>query len=141
MKIAENFNKKRIAVVAHDHNRIELIDWAYGNKQVLIHHEVIASETIGSLLEGVLNIPVSKLLVARLRSHQQLTTMLTEARLDIIVFLSNPLEPGVFANDDKALLDLALASKIIIAVNRPTADFILGSLLIEKTELDLVPAR
>src|SRR6266480_2372903 len=83
----KNKNKKRIAVVTHDQNRIDLIDWAYHHKQVLSQHEVVATVTTGNILEGVLNTPVYKLLSGPLGGHQQLAAMLAEGRLDIIIFL------------------------------------------------------
>ena len=129
MTSIENKIRKRIGVVAHDDNRIELIGWAYHHKHALMHHEVVATEKVANILEGVLNVPVSKLLSSPLRSHQHLAVMLAEAKLDIIIFLSDPLEPGVFQKDDKALLELALSSNIIIAANRRTADFVLNSML------------
>lgn len=135
MTSLKNINKKRIGIVTHDDNRIELIDWAYHHKQVLMQHEVVATETISNILEGVLNTPVSKLLSAPLRSHQQLAAMLAEAKLDIIIFLSDPLVPGVFQKDNKDLLELAVSSDIIIAANRRTADFVLDSMLIDSDNL------
>lgn len=134
-----NNNKKRIGVVAHDDNRIELIDWAYHHKHVLMQHQVVATETVGNILEGVLNTPVSKLLSTPLRSHQQLAAMLAEAKLDIIIFLSDPLVPGVFQKDNKDLLELAVSSNIIIAANRRTADFVLNSMLMDSNNVEDAP--
>lgn len=124
-------SKKRIGVIAHEDNRIELIDWAYHHKRVLMQHDLVATETISNILEGVINAPVSKLLSTPLTSHQQLALMLAEAKLDIIIFLSDPLVPGVFQKDNKDLLELAVSSNIIIAANRRTADFILNSVLLD----------
>ncbi|WP_315819159.1 hypothetical protein [Paraflavitalea speifideaquila] len=54
--------RKRIALVAHDNKKKDLIDWAEFNKVVLAKHELIATGTTGKLLEEKLDRPVKKLL-------------------------------------------------------------------------------
>lgn len=120
---------KRIALVAHDNKKADLIDWATYNREVLTQHELIATGTTGRLLEEALETPVSKLLSGPLGGDQQLGAMIAEGKLDMIIFFWDPMEAQPHDSDVKALLRLAVAWNIIIACNRTTADFVLTSIL------------
>ncbi|HSU51744.1 MAG TPA: methylglyoxal synthase [Segetibacter sp.] len=133
MKTIRNMNiVKRIALVAHDNKKADLIDWAKYNKGVLTHHHLVATGTTGRLLEEVLDTPVFKLLSGPLGGDQQLGAMIAEGKLDMIIFFWDPMEAQPHDSDVKALLRVAVAYNIIIACNRTTADFVLTSVLINK---------
>ena len=123
---------KRIALVAHDNKKADLIDWAKYNKGVLTHHHLVATGTTGRLLEEVLDTPVFKLLSGPLGGDQQLGAMIAEGKLDMIIFFWDPMEAQPHDSDVKALLRVAVAYNIIISCNRTTADFVLTSVLINK---------
>lgn len=120
---------KNIALVAHDHKKVELIDWAIYNKQLLIQHNLFATGTTGTLLEEALQISVRKVLSGPLGGDQQLGAMIAEGKLDLIIFFWDPLEAQAHDSDVKALLRVATAWNILIACDRSTADFILTSSL------------
>jgi methylglyoxal synthase len=46
---------KRIALVAHDNRKKDLIEWAEWNYEILIHHQLISTGTTGRLLEKSVN--------------------------------------------------------------------------------------
>ncbi|MFL5786552.1 MAG: methylglyoxal synthase [Flavisolibacter sp.] len=119
--------RKRIALVAHDNKKADLIDWAYYNKNVLSQFELIATGTTGKLLEEKLDMPVQKVFSGPLGGDQQIGALIAEGKIDMIVFFWDPMEAQPHDNDVKALLRLAVAWNIIIACNRTTADFILTS--------------
>ena len=123
---------KRIALVAHDHKKKDLIDWAEYNRKVLSLHELVATGTTGTLLEQALNLPVKKFYSGPLGGDQQIGAMIAEEKLDFIVFFWDPMEAQPHDSDVKALLRLAVAWNILIACNRTTADFILTSLLMQE---------
>ncbi len=123
---------KRIALVAHDNKKADLMDWAKYNKEVLCEHVLVATGTTGRLLEEALETPVSKLLSAPLGGDQQLGAMIAEGKLDMIIFFWDPMEAQPHDSDVKALLRVAVAWNIIIACNRTTADFVLTSVLMNK---------
>jgi methylglyoxal synthase len=122
---------KRIALVAHDKKKADLIDWAYYNRSVLSQHELIATGTTGKLLEDKLGIPVKKLFSGPLGGDQQLGALIAEGKLDGIIFFWDPLETQAHDSDVKALIRVAVTWNIIIACNRTTADFILTSALMK----------
>jgi methylglyoxal synthase len=122
-------NTKRIALVAHDNKKKELIEWAFYNRTLLSQHELIATGTTGKLLEEQLKQPVKKLFSGPLGGDQQMGAMIAEEKLDLLVFFWDPMEAQPHDSDVKALLRVAVAWNILIACNRTTADFILTSVL------------
>lgn len=123
---------KRVALVAHDNKKLDLIEWAVYNKTVLSNHHLIATGTTGRLLEEALNRPVEKLFSGPLGGDQQIGAMIAEEKLDLLVFFWDPMEAQPHDSDVKALLRLAVAWNILIACNRTTADFILTSVLMNE---------
>jgi len=121
--------KKRIALVAHDHKKADLIEWAVYNKKVLIQHDLVATGTTGRLLQEELGYPVKRFLSGPLGGDQQVGALIAEGNLDIIIFFWDPMEQQPHDSDVKALLRLAVTWNIIIACNRTTADFVLTSFL------------
>jgi methylglyoxal synthase len=123
---------KRVALVAHDHKKKDLIEWAEYNRKVLSLHELVATGTTGTLLEEKLNLPVRKFYSGPLGGDQQIGAMIAEEKIDFIVFFWDPMEAQPHDSDVKALLRLAVAWNILIACNRTTADFILTSVLMQE---------
>jgi len=121
--------KKRIALVAHDHKKADLIEWAVYNQKVLTQHELVATGTTGKLLQDELGFPVKRFLSGPLGGDQQVGALIAEGNLDIIIFFWDPMEQQPHDSDVKALLRLAVTWNIIIACNRTTADFVLTSFL------------
>lgn len=130
---------KRIALVAHDNKKKELIEWAEANRDVLVQHELIATGTTGRLLEETLKVPVKKVYSGPLGGDQQVGAMIAEGQLDFIVFFWDPMQAQPHDSDVKALLRLAVAWNILMACNRTTADFILKSDLMKDTYQVVVP--
>lgn len=123
------YSRKKIALVAHDNKKTDLLDWAEYNKQVLIQHELIATGTTGTILEERLDTTVKKLFSGPLGGDQQIGALIAEEKVDFLVFFWDPMEALPHDSDVRALLRLAVAWNILIACNRTTADFILTSVL------------
>lgn len=119
--------KKRVALIAHDKQKNNLVDWALNKKELLAKHELFATGTTGTLLEEKLGLPVHKLFSGPLGGDQQMGAMIAEGKLDLVVFFWDAMEAQPHDSDVKALLRIAVAWNILIACNRSTADFVLTS--------------
>ena len=125
-------SRKRIALVAHDNKKSELIDWAVFNKTTLAKHRLFATGTTGVMLENALDQSITKLLSGPLGGDQQIGAMIAENKLDILIFFWDPMEAQPHDPDIKALLRVAVTWNLLIACDRATADFILTSPLMQQ---------
>ena len=130
---------KRIALVAHDNKKRDLLEWAKFNRDLLAHHQIYATGTTGKILEKELNIKVIKLKSGPLGGDQQIGAKIVENKIDFLIFFWDPLEPQPHDPDVKALLRMAVVWNIPIANNRASADFMISSPLMDNPYERLVP--
>ncbi|MBI5408731.1 MAG: methylglyoxal synthase [Nitrospirae bacterium] len=130
---------KNIALVAHDNRKKDLMEWVEWNYTSLIEHKLICTGTTGVMVEQTLkkklvnekyDIHITKLKSGPLGGDQQLGAMIAEGKVDVIIFLWDPMEPQPHDVDVKALLRIAVLYNIPTACNRATADFLVSSSLI-----------
>ena len=119
--------RKRIALIAHDNRKADLLDWARFNQGTLAEHELFATGTTGGLLAQELDLRVARFRSGPLGGDQQVGAAIAEGRIDCVIFFWDPLEPHPHDVDVKALLRIAVVYNIPIACNRATADFVLSS--------------
>jgi methylglyoxal synthase len=131
--------RKRIALVAHDGQKQNLLEWAKYNRGTLAAHEIWATGTTGTMMETALDFPVHKLLSGPLGGDQQIGAMIVEGKIDFLIFFWDPLEPQPHDPDVKALLRMAVVWNIPTACDRATADFVISSPLLDTAYERRVP--
>jgi methylglyoxal synthase len=133
---------KNIAMIAHDHRKQDLIEWVEWNWKILQHHNLVCTGTTGRMVEEALRQNMrsgsaKKLKITRLQSgplggDQQMGALIAEGKIDIIIFLWDPMSAQPHDVDVKALLRIAVLYNIPTACNRSTADFMISSDLFGK---------
>jgi len=130
---------KKIALVAHDNKKRDLLEWAKFNRDLLAHHVVYATGTTGQVLERQLGLEIRRLQSGPLGGDQQIGAKIAENEIDFLIFFWDPLEPVPHDPDVKALLRMAVVWNIPIACNRASADFMISSPLMDGEYDRLVP--
>jgi len=134
---------KRIALVAHDHLKQDMAEWAEFNADTIAKHHLTCTGTTGKIVEQALKRGLAAqglsypLYVHRLNSgplggDQQLGALIVEGKVDMMFFFWDPMQPQPHDVDVKALLRLAVLYNIPTASNRSTADFLISSPLFEQ---------
>ena len=119
--------QKRIALIAHDGKKTELIHWCEQNKEELQKHFLCGTGTTARLITELTGLPVKAYNSGPLGGDQQIGAKIVEGDIDFVVFFSDPLEAQPHDPDVKALLRIAQVYDIPIANNKATADFMITS--------------
>jgi methylglyoxal synthase len=138
-KAIDSGPRKRIALVAHDNKKQDLLEWAKFNRDLLVKHDLYATGTTGALVEETLDTTVVKLQSGPLGGDQQIGAKIAEGAIDFVIFFWDPLEPQPHDPDVKALLRIAVVWNVPVACNRASADFMISSPLMDSPYERILP--
>ena len=122
---------KRIALVAHDERKEDMLDWVKFNVRKLSGHKLFATGTTGKILAEVCALNITRLKSGPLGGDQQLGAMIANSELDILIFFWDPLTSHPHDVDVKALLRMSVLYNVAVACNRSTADYVISSPLFD----------
>ncbi len=123
---------KRIALIAHDNCKDDLLEWARYNRGTLAGHQLFATGTTGEILSTELDLDITRFFSGPLGGDQQVGAGIAEGRIDFVIFFWDPLDAHPHDVDVKALLRIAVVYNIPIACTRASADFMLSSPLMRE---------
>jgi methylglyoxal synthase len=118
--------KKRIALIAHDKKKSDILAWVLVNKKILNDFELVATGTTGKLIRLETNLDVEVMESGPLGGDIQIGSQIVEGKVDVLIFFWDPLEPQPHDPDVKALLRMAVLRNIPTACNRATADLLIA---------------
>ena len=124
--------RKRIALIAHDNMKRDILEWARYNRGTLSRHELYGTGTTGGMIAAETGLEVVRFRSGPLGGDQQVGAGVADGRIDFIIFFWDPLAPHPHDVDVKALLRIAVVYNVPIACNRATADFLLSSPLMDE---------
>ena len=119
---------KRIALIAHDQMKASLVEWCKKNYEVLSHHFLCGTGTTAKMIAEQSGLPVKSYLSGPLGGDQQIGSMVAEGKLDLIIFLRDPLTSQPHEPDVSALLRLCDVQDIPLATNYKSAEIMLNCL-------------
>ena len=115
----------KIALIAHDKKKDSMIELAIKYKETLKDHELYATGTTGTLVMGETGLPIKRMKSGPLGGDQQIGSMVAEGKLDLIIFLRDPLTSQPHEPDVSALLRLCDVQSIPLATNRKSGEIML----------------
>ena len=124
--------QKRIALIAHDGKKAELIEWCKANIEVLKKNNLCGTGTTAKMITDATDLPVKGYNSGPLGGDQQIGAKIVEGKIDLVIFFSDPLTAAPHDPDVKALMRIAQVYDIPFANNKATADFLINSSLMEE---------
>ncbi len=123
-----------IALIAHDKKKEDMVNFCIAYREILENHRLCATGTTGKLIHEATDLPVHRFLSGPLGGDQQIGARIAYNRLDVVIFLRDPLTAQPHEPDVNALLRLCDVHNIPLATNMATAEILVRA--IDRGDLD-----
>lgn len=118
----------RIALIAHDKKKDDIIELAKRYKNLLEEHELFATGTTGKLISEIVGLDVQRFLSGPLGGDQQIGAKIAEGEMDLVIFLRDPLTAQPHEPDVSALIRLCDVHCIPVATNLGSVEIFMSAL-------------
>lgn len=118
----------KIALIAHDRKKENLIEFSIAYRHILAEHELYATGTTGQLISDATGLPITRFRSGPLGGDQQIGAMIANDDMDMVFFFRDPLTAQPHEPDVTALVRLCDLYHIPLATNMGTAEILLKGL-------------
>ena len=127
---AKPSERGRLAIIAHDGRKADLVAWATYNRDRLADFEIVATATTGELLRDKVGLEVHSVLSGPMGGDAQIAAMVAEGRIRAVFFFVDPLSAHPHDPDIRTLLRVCNVHNVALATNVAGADLFLASPLL-----------
>lgn len=120
----------RLAIIAHDGKKADLVAFATFNRDRLAEFELVATSSTGRLLSGKVGLDVECLESGPLGGDVQIASRVVQGEIDAVLFMVDPLDKHPHEPDIQTLLRICNVCNVPLATNVATADALIGSPLL-----------
>lgn len=120
--------RPRIALIAHDHKKDDIVAFATRHRAFLSQCELLATGTTGGRLIDEVGLEVTRMLSGPWGGDLQIGAQLAEGLVRAVVFLRDPMTPQPHEPDINALVRACDVHNVPCATNVATAELLLAGL-------------
>jgi methylglyoxal synthase len=132
VKLASNRERPRLAIIAHDGKKADLVAFATFNRSRLQEYDIVATGATGDLLRDKVGLEVERVTSGPHGGDVQIASRVVEGDIDAVLFMVDPLDKHPHDPDIQTLLRICNVCNIPLATNIATADVLISSPLLQE---------
>ncbi|SHF02706.1 methylglyoxal synthase [Caldanaerobius fijiensis DSM 17918] len=117
-----------IALIAHDQKKEQMVEFAIAYKNILEKHTLFATGTTGALIHEATGLNVHRFKSGPIGGDQQIGAMVADEKMDLVIFMRDPLTAQPHEPDITALLRVCDVHNVPLATNIATAEVLIKGL-------------
>jgi methylglyoxal synthase len=119
---------QKLALIAHDNKKVDLVAWATFNRDTLAEFPLVATRHTARLLRDKVGLDVEELLSGPEGGDAQIAAGVAMQEIDAVFFFVDPLSAQPHDPDIRALLRVCNVHNVPVATNLAAADLIIAGL-------------
>ncbi|WP_110954822.1 methylglyoxal synthase [Anaerosinus massiliensis] len=117
-----------IALIAHDRMKEQMLEFVEHHKDVLSNYHLVATATTGRLIKEKIGLDIETFMSGPLGGDQQIGALIATEKVNLVIFLRDPLTAQPHEPDITALLRICDVHNVPLATNRKSAHILVKSL-------------